>query len=222
MKINSNDLFFAALYLWLGMNITQAITDLDVLTSAIIATIAIVAMSVYHYAKDRLNVGQEGFLSQIDDLETQIETQKEQIETQKLHVAAQAQKFVSQIANAEEQNENLQEQNDVLQSQMKNVLLQNENEAAQIDELEKQIDELEKQKLELEKTLTLRQEEIENLKRDAQVLALMHERVLSLGWSLERFKSFIFDDYDEAKRKITLSKQIQTSNAKKRNAEIGN
>jgi chromosome segregation ATPase len=221
MKINSNDLFFAALYLWLGTNITQAITDLDVLTSAIITTIALASMAIYHHAKDRFNVGQDAFLSQIDDLEKQIETQNKQIAEQKLQVAAQAQKFVSQIANAEEQNENLQEQNDVLQLQIKNLLTQNEIEAAQKENLQSQIDDLQKQNLELEQSIKFRQETIEELKSDAKELALIHDRVLSLGWSLKRFEAFIFDDYDEAKRNLTLSKQIQTSEARK-HAKIRN
>jgi chromosome segregation ATPase len=214
MKINSNDLFFAALYLWLGTNITQAITDLDVLTSAIITTIAIVSMAIYHHAKDRFNVGQEAFFAQIDELEKQNEKQNSQIAEQKLQVAAQAQKFVSQIANAEEQNENLQEQNDVLQLQIKNLLTQNEIEASQYKDLQSQISDLETQNLELEKNLILRQETIDSLSEISFKKDAIDERVLSLGWSLERFNDFVFDDYDEKKRKVTLSKIIQTSNAK--------
>jgi DNA repair exonuclease SbcCD ATPase subunit len=217
MKINSNDLFFAALYLWLGTNITQAITDLDVLTSAIITTIALVSMAIYHHAKDRFNIGQEAFLSQIDDLEKQIETQNSQIAEQKLQVAAQNQKFVLQISDALAQNENLQEQNDVLQSQIKNLLLQNEIEAAQKEDLQSQINDLETQNLELEKNLILSQETIDSLSIASFAKDAIDKRVQILGWSLERFNDFVFDDYDEKKRKVTLSKIIQTSNAKARN-----
>jgi DNA repair exonuclease SbcCD ATPase subunit len=214
MKINSNDLFFAALYLWLGTNITQAITDLDVLTSAIITTIALASMAIYHHAKDRFNVGQEAFLSQIDDLEKQIEKQNSQIAEQKLQVAAQAQKFVSQIANAEEQNENLQEQNDVLQLQIKNLLLQNETQNEVNASLQSEIEIAYEEKHELAKMLNLRQETIDSLSENSFAKDAIDERVLSLGWSLERFNDFVFDDYDEKKRKVTLSKIIQTSNAK--------
>ena len=209
MKINSNDLFFAALYLWLGTNITQVITDLDVLTSAIITTIALASMAVYHHAKNRFHIGRDAFLSQIDELETQIAGQKTQIAEQKSQVASQNQKFVLQIANAEEQNETLREQNENLREQI-------EIEANKAGDLQSQINDLETQNLALEKTIVFREEEIEELKSDAKDLAFIHDRVVSLGWSLERFKSFIFDDYNEANRKITLSKQIQTSNAKVR------
>jgi len=216
MKINSNDLFFAALYLWLGTNITQVITDLDVLTSAIITTIALASMAVYHHAKNRFHIGRDAFLSQIDELETQIAGQKTQIAEQKSQVASQNQKFVLQIANAEEQNETLREQNENLREQNENLREQIEIEANKAGDLQSQINDLETQNLALEKTIVFREEEIEELKSDAKDLAFIHDRVVSLGWSLERFKSFIFDDYNEANRKITLSKQIQTSNAKVR------
>jgi DNA repair exonuclease SbcCD ATPase subunit len=214
MKINSNDLFFAALYLWLGTNITQAITDLDVLTSAIITTIAIVSMAVYHHAKDRFNVGQEAFLSQIDDLEKQNEKQNSQIAEQKLQVVAQNQKFVLQISDALAQNENLQEQNDVLQLQIKNLLLQNETQNEVNASLQAEIETAYEEKHELAKNLNLRQETIDSLSEISFTKDAIDERVLSLGWSLERFNDFVFDDYDEKKRKVTLSKIIQTSNAK--------
>jgi DNA repair exonuclease SbcCD ATPase subunit len=216
MKINANDLFFAALYLWLGTNITQAITDLDVLTSAIITTIALASMAVYHHAKNRFNVGQEAFLSQIDDLEKQIETQNEKIAEQKLQVVAQNQKFVLQISDALAQNENLQEQNDVLQLQIKNLLLQNETQNEVNASLQAEIETAYEEKHELAKMLNLRQETIDSLSENSFAKDAIDKRVQILGWSLERFNDFVFDNYDEKKRKVTLSKIIQTSNAKAR------